>query len=120
MHAYRETAMREKLLVNYYLKSFADSGYDYVTAADTGVFDESVDDELANIRHSMKDVEQQISKLSIEDVMRDYFEWLEESRPTWRRVTFLCYAVGIATLSVPTIHTFLLVAISLAEKLVGR
>lgn len=120
MHPARDAAMKEKLLFDYYSTNYGDSGFDYVTAADSDVDAVDIDEELRRIRLNMRDARLQIGALPFSESMRDYFEILEESRPTWRRITFLCYFIGIATLSVPSIHTFILVAKSLIDPLIGH
>ena len=48
------------------------------------------------------------------DVMRDWFELMEESHPKSRAATTIAYGIGIFLLSIPTVHTFYRVVVAFA------
>ena len=67
--------------------------------------DSKSDRELASIRSHLFAVRRQIDERERKEIMRDYFDILEESRPVSRWATFLLFAAGVAALAVPTIET---------------
>ncbi len=117
MHDAREYAMKEKILFNFYTSNYPNCQYDFVTAAEIPDKPDSKSDrELAMIRSRLFTVSQEIDGRGCEEIMRDYFEILEESRPVSRWATFVLFAAGVAALAVPTIDTLYRVT----EILIGR
>ena len=112
IHEERLTAMREKLLRNYYDRFRSDCGYNYIVAADFR--SETPDEKLQAVHRNMRSAAQELAELKPVHVLMEWFEVMEEVYPNWRRATFLCYAAGVALLAVPTVHTFYRVVVSLA------
>ena len=114
MHDVRLKGMRDKLLRRAYSQLCANTNYEFeIVSEPSRLVGGEEDHSLLDIRRSFRSYANDLDNVDRDGVMRDYFELLEEDRPWSRRAAFVMYVIGGALISVPTVHTFVLVSMTL-------